>query len=93
MEAFVFFVILFALCIVWFIVSSILIMSALQQRKVKINFLLVRMLLPSYADRYRKLTREETGKAGPLFYHWVVSINAALVFAVVAILFKSGILR
>jgi hypothetical protein len=92
MEAFVLFVILFVPCIAWFIVSSILIVNALQQRKVKINWFLLRMLLPSYADRYRKLTREETGRTGPLFYHWIVSINAALILAILAILFKKGVL-
>jgi len=92
MEATVLFVILFALSIIWFVVSSILIVNALQRRQVKINWFLLRMLLPSYADRYRKLTREETGKTGPLFYHWIISINAALVFAIVAVLFKKGVL-
>jgi len=92
MEATVLFGTLFALCIVWYLVTSALIIGALQQRKVKINFFLIRMLLPFYAGKYQKITREETGKTGPLFYHWIISINAALVFAVIALLFKTGVL-
>ncbi len=93
MEATVLFGTLFAFCIVWYLVTSALIIGALQQRKMKINFFLIQMLLPSYVGKYRKLTREETGKTGILFYHWIISINAALIFAVVVILFKNGILQ
>jgi hypothetical protein len=93
MEAIVLFVTLAPLCIVWYLVSSIFIVNALQQRQVKINWFPLRMLLPSYAGRHRKLTREETGKTGLLFYHWIISINGTLVFAIITLLFKHGVLR
>lgn len=75
-----------ALCVVWYVVVSILICSALGKRGIKINYFLLRLMMPSYAGKYRKITREETGKTGPLFYHWIISINATLVCVILAIL-------
>ena len=45
-------------------------------------------MFPVYAHRYKKITLEETGKVGPLFYHWVIAINTALVLAIAAIISK-----
>ena len=46
-------------------------------------------MLPFYANKYKKITYEETGKVGKLFYHWLIAINTALVFAVVAIILRT----
>lgn len=86
------FAILAATCIVWYIVATIRIMDYVQKKGVKINWFLIRMLLFSYVGKYRKLTREETGKTGDWFYHFVIAINAALIFAILAILVKKGVL-
>jgi hypothetical protein len=51
-----------------------------------VSFLWLRVLVPKYAHQYKMITRRESGKIGPLFYHWIVSINVALVLAVAAIL-------
>ena len=72
--------------VVWNVVSSILIFSALQNRGQRVNFFLLRLMMPVYAHRYKKATEMETGRTGPLFYHWVVSINTVLVLVVVAII-------
>jgi hypothetical protein len=74
------------LCAVVFTVTSILIASALDKRGVKINVLLIRFLIPKYAHQYKTITRQETGKTGPLFYWWVLSINMALVSFLVALI-------
>jgi len=47
-------------------------------------------MLPVYAHRYKKITLEETGKAGTLFYHYVIAANIALVFAIAAIISKAA---
>lgn len=65
------------------IVCSILIIRELINRKVKINFLLLRFLLPKYVHDYKKMILEETGKVGILFPLWIISINTTLVFAVI----------
>jgi hypothetical protein len=77
----------------WNIVTSIRILGELRRRNMRASFLWLRAMAPIYAFRYKKITTEETGKPGALFYHWIISINVALVFAVAALLAKSGILR
>jgi hypothetical protein len=77
----------------WNIATSIRILGELRQRNMKASFLWLRAMAPVYAFRYKKVTTEETGKPGPLFYHWIISINLALVFAVAALLSKAGVLR
>lgn len=76
------------IAIVWHIVSGAMIVNELLKRKQKINFVLIKALLPVYAHRYKRITLEETGKAGPLFYHYVIAANVALVFALAAIISK-----
>jgi len=72
-------------CGVWNGITSGRIYFDLRGRGESANFFLLRVMAPFYAYRYRKITREETGRTGPLFYHWVVSINGALVFGLVTI--------
>jgi hypothetical protein len=67
-----------AIFIIIFVVSSIMIYNYLKNRGEKVNFLLLRLMLLSYASKYRELTKQETGKTGILFYLWIISINAAL---------------
>lgn len=75
--------------VVWFVASGMMIVNELIKRKHKINFILIRMMFPIYAHRYKKITLEETGKVGALYYHWLIAINTALVFAVAAIIAKN----
>ncbi len=79
-------VMLAAVCVIWYVVTSLLIYSELRRRRMKVSFLWLRGTIPIYAARYRTITRDETGRTGPLFYHWIVSINAALVLILIAIL-------
>jgi len=74
------------LCAVVFTVTLIMIAAALDKRGVKINFLLIRFLIPKYAHQYKTITKQETGKTGPLFFWWVSSINLALVSFIVALI-------
>jgi hypothetical protein len=53
------------------------------KRGVKISFLWLRLYIIKYMHQYKKITKEETGKVGPLFYPCLVSIYVALVSAVV----------
>jgi hypothetical protein len=77
-------------CIAWNIVAGILICRELGKRGVKVNYVFIKALIPFCAHRYKKMTRQETGRAGPLFYHWIISINAALVTAVAGLLALYG---
>ncbi|MBS4036101.1 MAG: hypothetical protein KGZ85_16685 [Ignavibacterium sp.] len=75
--------------VVWYIVSGILIFDELRKRGEKVYFIFLNFMLPFYANKYKKITFEETGKVGKLFYHWLIAINTALVFAIAAIISNS----
>ena len=78
--------ILSALCGV---VSSIVIAAWLSKRGIKINYPFIRVLIIKYVDQYHKITRQEAGKPRPWFYSFVISMNLALVFAVVGFALKA----
>ena len=68
------------------VAATILIYDNLRRRGIPVNFVWLRLFALTYAGRYRRLTVEESGRTGPLFYHWVISINAALVLTAAGIL-------
>ena len=72
-------------CAVWYLVATLLIYENLRRRGQRVSFLWLRVMAPSYASRYKEITESEEGKVGPLFYHWIVSINSALFFVVLAL--------
>jgi len=69
-------------CVIWTVVASILIARDLQKRGIKVSFLWLRVLILKYLSQYQKITREENGRTGPLFYHYVIPINIALVIVI-----------
>lgn len=77
-----------ALCGVIFAVS---IVSALEARGVKINWIWLRVLIVSrYLGLYRETTRKETGRPGPLYYGYVISMALALVFAIAGLALRAA---
>lgn len=86
MSVVVVFAALCVICVIWNIVTSLTLYGALQRRGIRVSFLWLRMLAPKYASQYKDITKAETGRVGPLFYHWIVSINLAWVLAIVAII-------
>jgi len=70
------------------IAASVMIASFLSKRGVRINYLFIRLFIFRYVRQYRKITMEETGKPGPLFYWFIASWNLALVFAIVGIVLE-----
>lgn len=70
------------------IVFSMMIVREVSKRGVKINFILLRVYIIKYVDRYQKLTRQETGKVGPLYYPCVGSYIMALVFGIVYLILR-----
>jgi len=69
------------LSVAWGIVSAMIVTVYLSRRGVKINYLLIRILIIKYIHQYHQITRQETGKPGPWFYSYVVSMLLALAFA------------
>ena len=70
---------------VWGVISSIVITAFLARRGVKINYVFIKLLILKYVHQYRKITMQENGRPGPWFYSYVVSMNLALVLAIVGI--------
>ena len=82
------FLVLALISIMFGIVFMIMITSNLSKRGIKINYLLLRLYIIRYVHQYRSITKEESGKPGPLFYPFVTSMCLALCFAVIGIVFK-----
>jgi hypothetical protein len=74
---------LILLCAVWAVVTSLLIARDLRKRGCPVSYFWLRVLILKYLHRYSRITQEETGRPGPLFYHYVVPLNTALVLAIV----------
>jgi hypothetical protein len=74
------------IAVIWYVTTTIIIYENLRKRNIKVCFLLLRFLAPHYANQYKEITFNETGKIGPLFYHWIISINTALAVAILFIL-------
>jgi len=75
--------------VVWGTVSSIVIISALNNRGVKINWIFLRLMIIKYIGQYRDVTRKETGRTGPWFYSFVIAMNLALVTAVGGLILRA----
>jgi hypothetical protein len=76
------------LAVAWHVVASMMIYDALKKRGVNVNVIFLRMLIIRYASQYKEITLKETGHIGPLFYHWIISINIALTCVIVLILLR-----
>lgn len=66
-----------------FVTLAIMMVHEVSKRGVKISFLWLRLYIIKYMHQYKKMTKEETGKVGPLFYPCLASIWTTLILAVV----------
>jgi hypothetical protein len=71
-----------------FVIFSIMIVNEVSKRGIKINFFLLRLYIIKYINQYRKLTIQETGKAGPLYYPCIISVNLAWICAIAGLLLR-----
>lgn len=71
-----------------FVIFSIMIVHDVSKRGIKINFFLLRLHIIKYIHQYRKLTLEESGRIGPLYYPCIVSVNLALISAITGFILK-----
>ena len=70
------------------IVFMIMIVSFLSKRGIKINYIFIRLYIIKYIHQYRKITIEENGKPGKLFYAFIVSMNLALFLTAIGIILR-----
>ena len=77
---------LLLLCAAWSVAASVLIVRELDKRGVQVSLISMRLMLFNYIKQYIEITRREQGRIGPLFYHYVAPINAALVVVILLVL-------
>ncbi len=73
------------------VVFMIMIASFLSNRGIKINYIFFRLYIIKYIHQYRKITMEENGKPGNLFYPYIVSMSLALVLAVIGMILRNTV--
>ena len=71
-----------------YIIFAIMIVSEVSKRGVKISFLWLRLYIIKYIHEYKKLSKEETGKVGPLYYPCIISANLALICALAGLVLR-----
>jgi hypothetical protein len=71
---------------IWAVVAALWITRELGRRGIKTPFIWFRFYVLKNLDRYKEVTRKETGKIGILYYHYIIPINAALVLAIIALI-------
>jgi hypothetical protein len=76
------------LSVVWGIVSSIVIASYLSKKGIKISLLFFRILVFRYIHQYHQITKREEGRPGPWFYSYIISMNLALVLAIIGVVLR-----
>jgi len=73
----------------WGVVVGVLMHEDLRRRGEQVSFIWLRLMLPAYVQRYARITREEDGTTGPLFYHYVIALNTALALVLIAAVLSS----
>jgi hypothetical protein len=71
------------ICVIWAVVAAILIAIDLHKKGIAISVIWLRVMILKYLHEYAQVTREESGRVGPLFYHYVVPLNVALVIVII----------
>ena len=80
------FLIFALISIAWGIVSTIAVVSFLQKKGKKINFIFINFMIFKYINDYHKIMIEEIGQAGFWYWSFVISMNCALVFAIIGMI-------
>ncbi len=70
---------------IWGTVAAVKIAAFLDQRGIKTPFVLFRIYVFRNIGRYRRITFEENGRPGELYYHCAYAFSAALVMALAAL--------
>ena len=76
---------LILVCGVWAAVASLLIVRDLERCGVHVNYLWLRVMILKCLSQYRRVTLQETGHVGTLFYHYVIPLNLALVLTIILV--------
>lgn len=78
-----FFLALCAAALAWNLTTGARIVQELQKTSVAKSIFVMRYLPWHYLEEYRKVTLSQSGKPGPLYYHYTLSILAVLLCAII----------
>ena len=70
------------------VVTSMMIVHQVSKRGVKINYPLLKLYIFKYIHLYGQMTRQESGKAAPLYHLCTGSYFSALVLAVAYLILR-----
>lgn len=71
--------------LIWNGIVGMMIYDFLKKRGEKVTINWLKAYGPRYANRYKEMTRQENGSIGILYYHYIFSINLALLFGLITI--------
>lgn len=77
-----------ALAVPCLVAGTVLMMSmagAVHARGYPTHWVFIRLYIFKYIAQYRRVTIQESGRPGPLFYPFIVSMNLGLVFAILGL--------
>ena len=77
---------LILVCGGWAVAASLLIARDLEKHGVHVRYLWLRVMILKYLSQYRRVTLEETGRVGSLFYHYVIPLNIALALTIILVI-------
>ncbi len=86
MDIFDILMILALACIIWSITALMIISAKVSKSGTRVHFFLITLLFFRYISVYEELTRKETGKTGPLVYHFMIPLWIALIIVLAWIL-------
>jgi len=75
-------------CAVWGGITAGRIGSELQHRGIKVNWFLMRLQVVGWVNRYKKITTEELGQPGPLYWQFIIAMNLAMILAILTLLVR-----
>ena len=73
-------------CIVWSVTALMMISGKVSRSGTRVHFFIITLLFFRYISVYDDLTRKETGRTGPLIYHFVIPLWIALILVIIWIL-------
>jgi hypothetical protein len=77
------------LCVIWGVVSGVMIAAALHKRGVRVPMLFLNVVLFKYLGQYRAITLKETGRVGALFYCYIAAMNLAALAGITGIVVRA----
>lgn len=82
-------IIIAGIAILTHVVSAISIYTFLKRRNETLaSFVLINFYIFRYIAKYKRITKQENGSVGLLYYTWLISINIALLCCILLVVFK-----